>query len=142
MHDAVGWNDRLPNLNAALGVAQLEDLVRRLEAKRLISSQYKEAFDDLDGVEIVKEPLGCRANHWLVSLRFTAKDPLRAQTERLQLLECAHSIGLLLRPIWTPIHHLPMYTTCPAGSLTVAENQTPRLLNLPSSPQLIDGWGK
>lgn len=139
-HDAVGWNDRLPNLNAALGVAQLEDLDRRLDAKRQLALRYEEAFADLEGVELVAEPINCRSNQWLVSLRFTADDPLIAQASRLQLLERAHSVGLLLRPIWTPLHQLPMYESCPAGSLAVAENQAPRLLNLPSSPQLLEGW--
>ena len=139
-HDAVGWNDRLPNLNAALGVAQLQDLDRRLFAKRLLAQRYAEAFADLESVELVPEPTDCCSNHWLVSLRFTAEDPLAAQTERLQLLERAHAVGLLLRPIWTPLHQLPMYEACPAGSLAVAENQAPRLLNLPSSPQLLEGW--
>ena len=139
-HDAVGWNDRLPNLNAALGVAQLEDLDRRLDAKRLLSHRYAESLADLESVELVEEPTDCRSNHWLVSLRFTAEDPLTAQAERLQLLERAHLVGLLLRPIWTPLHQLQMYVGSPAGSLKVAENQASRLLNLPSSPQLLESW--
>lgn len=139
-HDAVGWNDRLPNINAALGVAQLEDLERRLGAKRQLAQRYAKVFADLEGVELVEEPTDCRSNHWLVSMRFTANEPLIAQAERLQLLERAHSVGLLLRPIWTPLHQLPIYKACPAGSLVVAENQAPRLLNLPSSPQLLKGW--
>ncbi len=139
-HDAVGWNDRMPNINAALGVAQLEDLDRRLDAKRLLAKLYEEAFADLDGVELVLEPSGCRSNHWLVSLRFTSDDTLVAQAARLQLLEAAHAVGLLLRPIWTPLHQLSMYQDCPAGSLSVAASQALRLVNLPSSPQLLDGW--
>ena len=137
-HDAVGWNDRLPNINAALGVAQLEDLDRRLEAKRQLAERYAEVFADFESVELVEEPTDCFSNQWLVSLRFTSQDPLAAQAERLQLLKLAHSAGLLLRPIWTPLHNLPMYTTCPTGLLAVAENQASRLLNLPSSPQLLD----
>ena len=136
----MGWNDRLPNLNAALGVAQLEDLDRRLDAKRLLAQRYAEVFADMEGVELVAEPTNCRSNQWLVSLRFTADDPLIAQAARLQLLERAHSVGLLLRPIWTPLHQLPMYEGCTAGSLVVAENQALRLINLPSSPQLLEGW--
>lgn len=141
-HDAVGWNDRLPNLNAALGVAQLENLDRRLDAKRLLASRYEEALSDLEGVELVVPPTDCRSNQWLVSLRFTAEDLLIAKAARLQLLECAHAVGLLLRPIWAPLHRLPMFEYCPAGSLAVAEDQAPRLLNLPSSPQLVDGWAE
>jgi perosamine synthetase len=139
-HDAVGWNDRLPNLNAALGVAQLENLDRRLEAKRQLAQCYAQAFARQEGVELVAEPPGCRSNHWLVSLRLTAEDHAIAESQRLQLLESAHAAGLLLRPIWTPLHQLPMYRACPAGSLAVANNQASRLLNLPSSPQLLEGW--
>ena len=139
-HDAVGWNDRLPNLNAALGVAQLEDLERRLEAKRQLSERYRAAFESLEGVELVSEPADCRSNHWLVSLRITAESSETAAAQRLQLLERAHAVGLLLRPIWTPLHQLPTYQACPASSLHVAENQALRLLNLPSSPQLLKDW--
>jgi aminotransferase in exopolysaccharide biosynthesis len=139
-HDALGWNDRLPNINAALGVAQLEDLDRRLEAKRKLAQLYAKAFGGLEGVELVTEPPSCRSNNWLVSLRFMAEDPVIAQSQRLQLLEIAHATRLLLRPIWTPLHQLPMYQASPAGSLAVAKNQAPRLLNLPSSPQLLEGW--
>lgn len=139
-HDAVGWNDRLPNLNAALGVAQLEDLDRRVNAKRELAQRYAQAFQSVEGVELVAEPAGCRSNHWLVSLRLTTSDALAAQDQRQQILQAAHAIGILLRPIWTPLHQLPMYETCPAGPLTVSDDQSHRLLNLPSSPQLLEGW--
>ena len=68
-HDAVGWNDRLPNLNAALGVAQLDVFPKRIDAKRRLAHLYAEVFADLEGVEVVPEPVDCRSNHWLVSLR-------------------------------------------------------------------------
>ena len=140
-HDAVGWNDRMPNLNAALGVAQLEDLERRLVAKRLLAERYSQAFAAIEGVELVSEPQGCRSNHWLVSLRFLAEDPALAEAQRLHVLEAAHAEGLLLRPAWGLLHQLPMYAQAPRGGLAVAEDQACRLLNLPSSPQLVQGWG-
>jgi len=136
-HDAVAWNDRLPNLNAALGVAQLEDLARRLKRKRELIEQYAQALIGVKGVELVAEPPGCRSNYWLISLRFTASDPSQAKTKRHEVLQSAHAIGLLLRPAWTLLHHLPMYSNSPWGLLPVAEDQACRLLNLPSSPQLI-----
>ena len=139
-HDEVAWNDRLPNLNAALGVAQLEVLSRRLEAKRQLAERYAQAFAGVEGVELVSEPQGCRSNHWLVSLRFTAADPGEAQAQRQRLLEVAHAAGILLRPVWQPLHQLPMYADAPRGPLAVAEDQAARLLNLPSSPQLLEGW--
>ena len=140
-HDAVGWNDRLPNLNAALGVAQLEDLPRRLEAKRRLAERYADAFAGVAGVELVAEPPDCRSNHWLVSLRFTAPDPAEAEAQRLAVLQAAHAEGLQLRPVWTLLHQLSIYAQAPRGPLPVAEDQAPRLLNLPSSPQLLEGWG-
>jgi perosamine synthetase len=136
-HDSVGWNDRMPNLNAALGVAQLEDLERRLEAKLRLLERYRDAIANLQGVELVAEPAGCRSNHWLVSIRFTASDPMEAGRQRLQLLESAHSAGLCLRPVWKLLHQLPMYASAPRGTLPVAEDQAYRLVNLPSSPQLV-----
>ena len=139
-HDAVGWNDRLPNLNAALGVAQLEDLDRRLEAKRQLAARYSQAFAGVENVELLVEPPGCRSNHWLVSLRFLAVDPAEAEAQRLQVLQVAHAEGLMLRPVWQLLHQLPMYAQAPRGCLVLAEDQACRLLNLPSSPQLLEGW--
>ena len=139
-HDAVGWNDRLPNLNAALGVAQLEDLERRLAAKRKLTDCYAAAFQDIPGVDLVDEPPGCRSNQWLVSLRFRDEDPSIAEAKRLQVLETAHAKGLMLRPVWTLLSQLPMYSRTPRGDLSTAEDQALRLLNLPSSPQLLESW--
>ncbi|MBW0180976.1 MAG: LegC family aminotransferase [Vulcanococcus sp.] len=136
-HDAVGWNDRMPNLNAALGVAQLEDLERRLQAKRKLTERYGVAVAGLEGVELVPQPAGCSSNHWLVSLRFTRADPAEAERQRLQLLEAAHKVGLLIRPVWKLLHQLPMYAATPRSALPVATDQAQRLVNLPSSPQLL-----
>jgi len=139
-HDAVAWNDRMPNLNASLGVAQLEDLERRLAAKRRLAERYGAVLHNMPDAELVAEPPGCRSNHWLVSLRFLAEDPAEAQAQRLQLLEAAHAQDLLLRPVWQLLHKLPMYDQAPRGELAVAEDQACRLLNLPSSPQLLQSW--
>ena len=136
-HDVVGWNDRLPNINAALGVAQLEDLKRRLEVKRQLFENYSTAFSGLEQVELVAEPAGCRSNHWLITLRFTSADSQEAERLREELLHAAHSAGLLLRPVWKLLHQLPMYVSAPRGALPVAEDQSKRLVNLPSSPQLL-----
>ena len=136
-HDSVGWNDRLPNINAALGVAQLEDLPRRLEVKRQIAQRYSAALEGIGGVEVVAEPPGTLSNNWLVSVRFTTDDPAKAEADRLTVLEAAHAEGLLLRPVWRLLSQLPMYVQAPKGPLPIAEDQVRRLLNLPSSPQLL-----
>lgn len=136
-HDAVGWNDRLPNLNASLGMAQLEDLKPRLEAKRKLAKCYVDSFESLDCAEIVPEPPNCSSNHWLVTIRLTAEDPSVASAQRHHLLTLAHSSGILLRPAWTLLNQLPMYQDCSSGPLPLAKQQVCRLLNVPSSPQLL-----
>lgn len=140
-HDAVGWNDRLPNLNAALGVAQLEVLDKRLERKQLLQERYRESFRGLEGVELLEAPAGCRVNHWLATLRFTAADTALAASQRLALLERAHAEGVLLRPAWQALHTLPMYREAAAGLLDRAIDAAERLINLPSSPQLLERQG-
>ena len=137
-HDVVAWNDRLPNLNAALGVAQLEDLPRRIELKRQLAQHYSAAFKSVKGVEVVVEPPGTRSNNWLVSLRFNNADPVMAEAERLEVLKAAHAEGMLVRPVWRLLNQLPMYSQAPRGPLLIAEDQALRLLNLPSSPQLVE----
>jgi aminotransferase in exopolysaccharide biosynthesis len=136
-HDEIGWNDRLPNINAALGVAQLEVMVDRVARKKLLQSRYREVLQDLPGVELMEAPACCRPNHWLVTLRFTAEDCRLAARQRLALLELAHGEGVLLRPVWQPLSTLPMYDTAPAGPLDLALDQGQRLVSLPSSPQLL-----
>lgn len=126
-HDQVAYNYRLPNLNAALGVAQLAQLPEILTAKRRLARAYAQAFADIDGVELFSEPPGCRSNHWLNLLC------LPDASRREDLLEAAHANGLMLRPLWTPLHRLPMYTDMPRATLPVAEHLFARGACLPSS---------
>lgn len=129
-HDQVAFNYRLPNLNAALGVAQLERLPDLLEAKRRLADAYRIAFRDDDDLHIVQEPEGCRSNQWLNLLL------VPDATARDTLLAAAHQRGLLLRPFWTPLHRLPMYASMPRADLPVANDLHERGVCLPSSPGL------
>ena len=72
-----------------------------------------------------------------MTLRFKSIDPREAEQHCEELLKTAHAAGLFLRPIWKLLHHLPMYVSAPRGALPVAEDQSKRLVNLPSSPQLL-----
>ena len=72
-----------------------------------------------------------------MTLRFLAEDPAAAEAQRLQALVAAHATGFLLRPAWKLLHELPMHSAAPRGDLPVAEDQVRRLVNLPSSPQLV-----
>jgi len=137
VHDEVGYNYRLPNLNAALGCAQLEQLPERLAAKRILAGRYAQAFDQVDGIELVLEPAHARSNYWLNALLLSSE----RVDERDRLLEASNAAGIMTRPVWTLMHRLPMYRDCPRMPLPVAEDLERRLINIPSSPFLSDRHG-
>lgn len=131
-HDQVAFNYRLPNLNAALGVAQLVQLPELLTAKRRLAERYLARFKDMGGLQCIAEPATCHSNYWLNLLL------LDDGAEREPLLAAAHAQGLLLRPFWTPLHKLPMYLKLPRAALPVAEDLYARGVCLPSSAHLDD----
>lgn len=132
-HDEVGYNYRLPNLNAALGCAQLERLPAMLTAKRELFERYRTAFRSIAGVTVVAEPSQCRSNYWLQTLRLS---PALAG-DRDALLQATNGAGFMSRPIWTLMHELEPYHTCPRMDLTEAESLAQRVLNIPSSANLV-----
>lgn len=131
-HDQVAFNYRLPNLNAALGVAQLEQLPQLLAAKRRLAASYQNAFADLADATCLVEPASCRSNYWLNLLL------LDDAATRDALLQRAHDAGLLLRPFWTPLHRLPMYGDAPRAILPNTDELFERGVCLPSSAGLAD----
>ncbi|MHB8475483.1 MAG: LegC family aminotransferase [Steroidobacteraceae bacterium] len=137
-HDEVGYNYRMPNLNAALGCAQLEQLPGFLEAKRRLFDRYKAAFAEVRGARLVAEPPGRRSNYWLQTLLL---DRLAA-SQRDVILATTNNVGLMTRPTWTLMHRLAPYRDCPRMSLPVAESLEGRLINLPSSARLGGAKGE
>jgi perosamine synthetase len=133
-HDEVGYNYRMPNINAALGCAQLEQLPGFLASKRKLFERYRSAFADLPGTRIVSEPPGCRSNYWLQTLLL---DEAMAD-QRDAILEATNEASLMTRPAWTLMHRLAPYRDCPRMELPVAESLERRLINLPSSAHLLD----
>lgn len=132
LHDQVGYNYRMPNLNAALGVAQLEQAPRFLAAKRALATAYIRAFEGMKGVRILPTPPGTESNYWLVSL--VADQPDQAWLDAT--LQALHNAGLQCRPIWQPLHLLPMYREHPRADLSRTESLARRLISLPSSVKL------
>jgi perosamine synthetase len=133
-HDRIGFNYRLPNLNAALGCAQFEELPGFLAAKRRLAARYIEAFGGFAGGAVVKEPEYGSSNYWLVTLLLDKA----SESYRLPLLEALERSGYLCRPVWTPMHLLRMYAACPHMDLGVTESIHRRGICLPSSARLAD----
>ena len=131
-HDDIGYNYRMPNINAALGCAQLEQLPGLLEAKRRLFERYRVAFAGVPRSRIVAEPDGCRSNYWLQTLLLDESTAGR----RDAILAATNDVGLMTRPTWTLIHRLAPYCDSPRMDLPVAESLELRLINLPSSAQL------
>ena len=131
-HDEVGYNYRMPNLNAALGCAQLEQLPGFLASKRRLFEQYQARFADVPGVTLVAEPAGCTSNYWLQALLL---DEAHAE-QRDAVLRATNDAGLMARPVWTLMHRMPMYSGAPRAATPVAESLERRLINIPSSSGL------
>lgn len=131
-HDELGYNYRMPNINAALGCAQLEQLPRLLEAKRNLHTRYAAAFAGLRGARLMDEPADCRSNFWLQALLLDAAH----EGERDAVLAATNDAGVMTRPIWVLNHRLPAFATAPRMPLTVAQSLERRVINLPSSAQL------
>ncbi len=132
-HDLVAFNYRMPNLNAALGCAQLEQLAELLASKRRLAERIIEAFDGCEGARVLREPEWGRSNYWLNALIL---DPSHA-AERDIVLHALNDAGYQCRPFWTPMHDLPMYAASPRAPLPVTDRMAASGINLPSGPGLI-----
>ena len=132
VHDEIAWNYRLPNLNAALGCAQLEQLPEFISSKRKLYERYRVAFAGVPGMRLVAEPEGCASNFWLQTLMLDAA----SEGDRHAILTATNEAGLMTRPTWTLMHELPMYASAPRMELPVAEMLQRRLINIPSSALL------
>ena len=132
-HDEVGYNYRLPNLNAALGCAQLEQLPVMLSAKRELFKRYQYAFAPLVGIELVEEPEKCKSNYWLQTILLDAEKA----DQRDEILKVTNDIGIMTRPAWIMMQKLTPFKDCFRMDLSCAHSISRRLINIPSSSSLI-----
>ncbi|MFH2047121.1 MAG: LegC family aminotransferase [Pseudomonadota bacterium] len=128
-HDHIGYNYRLPNINAALGCAQMEQLPGFLEKKRDLAARYNRAFENTDGIQFFTEPSHSKSNYWLNVLLLDEVN----QKQRNELLEKTNDAGIMTRPVWTLLNKLVMFRDCPRMDLSCAESLEARLINIPSS---------
>ncbi|MBI1767959.1 MAG: LegC family aminotransferase [Bacteroidetes bacterium] len=125
-HDHVGYNYRMPNLNAALACAQMEMLDRFIDKKRELANQYKTLFGMM-GLEFAVEPKDTYSNYWLNNVFFRDRD------ERDAFLAYSNAQKISARPVWTLMNKLPMFNNCICGDLSNAQDAENRVISLPSS---------
>jgi len=128
-HDMTGYNYRLPNINAALGCAQLEQLPGFVRKKRALAARYQKSFEGIKGLRFFIEPEFAQSNYWLNVLLLDNENA----GERDKVLDLTNSNGMMTRPAWGLMHRLPMYDDCPRMDLSIADNLERRLINIPSS---------
>ncbi|WP_263808892.1 LegC family aminotransferase [Salinibacter sp.] len=132
-HDKTGYNYRMPNLNAALGCAQLEQMPSFLERKRALAERYRDAFEEINGVSFFTEREDTRSNYWLNVLLLDNE----VADRRDAVLEATNEAEFMTRPTWQLLSTLPMYEGCPQMDLSVARSLERRLINIPSSADII-----
>jgi aminotransferase in exopolysaccharide biosynthesis len=126
VHDEIGYNYRMPNINAALGVAQLESLNLFIEKKRSLATDYMIFFQN-NPITFFHEPGQCKSNYWLNVILFDS------EVERNQFLTESNKQGVMTRPVWRLMNKLPLFENCQCGDLSNAEWLEKRIVNIPSS---------
>lgn len=129
IHDHIGYNYRMPNINAALGCAQMEHLQEFVDNKRDLANLYAKFFRDTD-ITFFTEPFDCKSNYWLNVVL------MKDKATRDQFLEETNDAGVMTRPIWQLMNRLPMFQNCQCGDLSNAEWLEARVVNIPSSVRL------
>ena len=129
VHDEIAYNYRLPNINAALLVAQMENLEKFLDSKRELASIYEEFFKTVN-INFIKEPKESKSNYWLQSVL------LNDENERNEFLDYTNKNGVMSRPIWRLMNELEMYKDCQKDELKNAKYLEQRVVNIPSSVRI------
>lgn len=130
-HDNVGYNYRMPNINAALGCAQMEELPLFLKSKRETANAYKKFFAESNNdIKFITEPANTTSNYWLCAIL------LPDHNAQIEFLTQTNDNGVMTRPIWELMNRLPMFATAQCGDLTNAEYLADRIVNIPSSVRL------
>ncbi len=127
VHDMIGYNYRLTNLAAALGVAQMEQLDNFIEQKRVLAGNYNKFFEGFDNIQFFTEPKNACSNYWLNVVL------LKDKRQRGEFLEYTNANGIMTRPVWELMNRLPMFNNCQTDDLSNAEWLADRVVNIPSS---------
>lgn len=138
-HDVIGFNYRMPNINAALGCAQLEQLDDRILRKREMLTLYKNALKNIHFAQMLDAPDGSISNCWLHAIILKSSTTIE---ERNAVLLAMHQAGVLCRPVWNLMHSLEMFKNHPRMDLSCSEEFERRIINTPSSAYLYEASEK
>ena len=130
VHDHIGYNYRMPNINAALGCAQLENIDRYVENKRETAAIYADFFKNVPDITFFTEPENCRSNYWLNVVM------LRDKAAQQEFLEYTNDHGVMTRPVWELMSRLEMFKHCETDGLKNTQWLADRIVNIPSSVRL------
>ena len=131
VHDHIGYNYRMPNVNAALGCAQLENVERYVKDKRETAAIYADFFSRISGITFFTEPENCRSNYWLNVVM------LEDKAAQQDFLEYTNDHGVMTRPVWELMNRLEMFKRCETDGLKNTQWLADRIVNIPSSVRLI-----
>ena len=134
VHDQVGYNYRMPNLNAAFGCAQLKQLSKFLQCKRDLYERYCDQLSGLNGIRLLEEPSGCSSNYWLQTIVLDQPD----EELRNIILTALNEADLMSRPAWTSLNKLEHFKECPKMDLSLTNSLEKRIINIPSSSYLCE----
>lgn len=126
-HDSIGYNYRMPNINAALGCAQMELLPSYIDNKRATAAAYRQFFDKKSEIKFVTEPSDCRSNYWLNAVILPSREA------QIEFLTETNDSGVMTRPVWELMNRLTMFRGAQCGDLTNSEWLSDRVVNIPSS---------
>ena len=137
----IGYNYRMPGINASLGCAQMKRIKSYVSIKRKLFNEYKLGFKNINDITIFQEPKYAKSNYWLQTIILDNK----ISSLKEKILEKANNLGFSMRPVWKPLHQLKKFKSYPRMEMKTTENLEKRILNLPSSVYLlknIEKYGK
>jgi aminotransferase in exopolysaccharide biosynthesis len=132
-HDQIGFNYRMPNINAAIGCAQLEQLPEKLKLKRALFKRYNSVLSGIEGLSLVKEPVNCQSNYWLQTLLLDQD----ISSLRDSILQETNLAGYMTRPAWVLLNELTPFKDSPSMDTTTSKSLSTRIINIPSNVESL-----
>ena len=130
IYNEIGYNYKLPSINAALGLSQLNRILKLINSKRDLFKKYLNSFKNIKEVRVLNEPKNCKSNYWLNTIILSKK----ILSYQKQIIELCYKNNIFIRPVWKPLHQLNHFKNFPKMELKLTNQMAKSVINLPSSP--------